>query len=222
MGNADIAELRERLHVAHVDERRRIARELHDIVAPALAVVLHDLELAQHYRSVDPERAEQKIRNAVGHVRTALDQLRSVSAGMRHDIAQHGLVASLRDYLCEAAFDQPTQLHLDGDEAILPRGVRGELFLVLREALRNAHRHAAATIIEVAVIIEPCRVRATVRDNGIGFVADCTRQRGLGLVSMRERISAFGGEVTVRPGVTGGTEVVVELPLPKEIDAGPE
>lgn len=209
----------DRLHRAHLDERRRIARELHDRVAPLLVIVMHDLELARHFHATDQARALAKLDIAGEHLRSALDQLRAVTEGLRHEPADLSLLEALGAYVSVAGFARPTRISVDGDDGRLCPSVRGELFLILREAIRNAHHHASPSFVEVRVRVTPSGVRAQVRDDGVGFGAQATGRPGIGLASMRERVHAFGGVVIVCPGPVRGTEVVVELPFAGNVGA---
>ncbi|GGK12775.1 hypothetical protein GCM10010124_01650 [Pilimelia terevasa] len=213
MSETTVAVLLDRLHRCQVDERRRIARELHDVIAPTLAVVLHDLELFGALRHSSPARAEAKLEAAAAHLRAALDQLRGVTAALRRDPGTGALGDELRAYLDVAGFSAPTRLHLPDSEPPLPRPVRGELFLILREALRNAHRHGRPTVVDVTITADDGQVLARVRDDGAGFDPAAVPASGIGIVSMRERAAACGGTLVIRPRSGGGTEVAVAVPL---------
>ncbi|GGJ98041.1 hypothetical protein GCM10010123_30130 [Pilimelia anulata] len=216
MSETTVAVLLDRLHRCQVDERRRIARELHDVIAPTLAVVLHDLELFGALRHTSPARAEAKLEAAAAHLRAALDQLRGVTAALRREPGSGALGDELRLYLEAAGFTAPTRLHVPDVEPPLPRAIRGELYLILREALRNAHRHGRPTVVDIAIGVVGNRVTASVRDDGVGFTVDDPPSTGIGLLSMRERAAACGGTVVFRRRESGGTEVAVEIPLGEE------
>lgn len=213
MSEITVAVLLDRLHRCQMDERRRLARELHDVIAPTLGVVLHDLELIGILRQSSPARAEAKLEAAAAHLRAALDQLRGITAALRQPSGAVPLRQELRGYLDVAGFRRPTRLDIATPEPPLPRPARAELFLILREAVRNAHRHADPTIVDVRVGVVGDRVVATVRDDGCGFAVDAVAADGLGIVSMRERAAGCGGTLSIRSAPTGGTVVTVELPL---------
>lgn len=208
--------LLEMLYRAHLDERRRVARELHDVIAHSVAVVLQDLELFTLHRERDPQRAEVKLRSGLDNLRGTLDMVRAATRELRHAPTQDGLVAALRAYLESDAFGRRTQLRVTGDEAALPPVLHAELFLVLREAARNAHVHGAAEHVMVEVDITSVRVWAAVTDDGLGFDPTAL-PAGTGLASMRERVALLGGVLEVRSAPGAGTTVRVEVPL----DGGP-
>jgi signal transduction histidine kinase len=214
--------LLDRLHRSHVDERRRVARELHDIIAHSVAVALQDLELFAVRREVDAVRAEAKLDAAMVNLRDTLDMLRAIAQDLRRSAAESGLTAALRSYLEAAPVDQDTELRVVGDETRVSPGVRGELFLVLREALRNAHVHAAASTVRAWVEIDADAVRAVVTDDGRGFdpAAPAGSGAGTGLASMRERVALLGGVIELRSMPGAGTSVSVRVPLMRTWDDG--
>ena len=104
------------------------------------------------------------------------------------------------------------EVRVEGEEAHLPDYVRDQLYMVLREGVRNAVAHSGSDRIEVEVSITPRRVTARVRDHGTGFDAGDGTTEGLGLSSMRERVSLLGGTFEM-VGEGGGASAVVRLPL---------
>jgi signal transduction histidine kinase len=204
--------LLDRLHHSHVDERRRVARELHDIIAHSVAVALQDLELFTVRRQHDADRAEAKLAAATENLRDTLEMLRAITQDLRRSAAESGLTPALKSYLETAGFDRATSLRVEGDETQVSPAVRGELFLVLREALRNAHVHASPTLVRTTIEIDADAVRAVVADDGRGF-DPAERGAGTGLASMRERVALLGGVIEVRSLPGDGTSVSVWVPL---------
>lgn len=199
-------------------ERRRVARELHDQVAHTLGVALNNLELHDRYLEDDPLRARQQLRHAARAVRVALERVRTLSSDLRTREVAGGLEDALIDYL--HMMTPPTTawaVRVSGDDAALAPDVRDELYLVLREAARNALLHSAARNLDIAVDIGAGAIRASVTDDGRGF--DPRRRPAAGgLASMHERAELLGGSVTVasRPGE--GTVVRVHLPAESPSD----
>jgi signal transduction histidine kinase len=194
-------------------ERRRVARELHDRVAHSLGVALNSLELHESYLDDDPPRAERQLRIATHAVRGALERVQGLSSGLRGREVDDGLEHALADYLSTVA--PPSidwQVTVSGEERlVLPTESYDELYLILREAARNALIHSAARHLEVVVDIGAGAVRATVSDDGQGF--DLPRQHETGgLTSMRERARLLGGSLTVSSAPGTGTVVHVHLP----------
>lgn len=211
--------LLERVHSARDDERRCVARELHDEVAGHLGSALNWLELYDFYRDTQPELAREKAAAARDIVRASLARLREVMSGLR----QHADTGSLRAALAadlDATGDEQSadvRISVTGDEAWLPPLVAEELLLIAREAQRNALRHAKATVINVAVHLEPGEARAVVEDDGVGFDAKAPVPCGHGgMLSMRERAELLGGDVLVESQPGCGTRVLVFVPFKGE------
>jgi signal transduction histidine kinase len=201
------------LHRSHADERRRVARELHDLVAHSVAVALQNLELYSLSHDTDPDRAGQKLAAAVTALRDSVDLVRALAQDLRRSGAEDGLEAALRAYAATMVPDGTTcQIRVRGEEDRVPPPIRGELFLILREALHNSIRHAAAGRIEVDVAIGPRAVRARVVDDGRGFDVYAA-PAGAGLASMRERAALLPGGVEVSSTPGHGAAVHVEVPL---------
>ncbi|OLB66086.1 MAG: hypothetical protein AUI10_03900 [Actinobacteria bacterium 13_2_20CM_2_72_6] len=205
--------LSERLHRSHADERRRIARELHDLVAHSVAVALQNLELYSVWQQSDEERAARKLDAARAALHDTVDLVRALTQDLRRSGAEDGLAAALSGYAATMVPDAMTcRLRVSGDEQGVPPAIRGELFLILREALHNACRHAGASRIDVDVTIGPQSVRADVVDDGRGF-DPAGPTAGAGFASMRERADLLAGRLAVSSVAGHGTTVHVEVPL---------
>jgi signal transduction histidine kinase len=205
-----------KLHEAHADERRRISRELHDRVAHSIMVVFQSLELYEMYAEQDPEKARSKSELAKRTARQALKAVRDLSRELRDATTNEGLEVALSDYL-RSTVPQEVRAWISakGDESFLTPEVRDELYLILREAIRNAVAHSAARCIRVEFDVGEYEVRASVEDDGRGFDPEvvATSSLGMGLISMRERVALLGGDVKIvsRPGK--GTKIEISVPL---------
>jgi PAS domain S-box-containing protein len=197
---------------AEAGERQRISRELHDRVAHQMGVVHQSLELYRALRGPDPERAAERLSLAREMAKAALDATRNLSAELRRTEAEEGLEQALADLL--DTFEAPgfgTQLSVEGDEELLPPHVRGQVFIILREAVRNAARHSGGEGVSVSVEISPEEVVGRVEDEGMGF--EGTKEGTMGLRSMRERAVLLGGVLRIESGEGSGTKVEVRVPL---------
>ncbi len=214
-------ELASRVLQAQEDERKRIARELHDETAQTLSVLLAHLDLLElRLGSHDPEFREGFER--VGALaRRALDETRALSHDLRPAILDDvGLVAALEwlidDY--EQTYGGVLGLEINGtDESAQSPETEMALFRIAQESLSNCGKHAEADLIQMSLSFGQTFVRLTVQDNGRGFdperVQRPSRTGRLGLYGMRERAGLLGGTVTIdtRPGA--GTIVVAEIPV---------
>jgi signal transduction histidine kinase len=208
--------LLEKAHVSHADERRRISRELHDRVAHSIIVAFRSLELYEVYEGKDPSKAQDKLELAKSTTQEALELTRSLSRELRSTSAEEGLEAALSELLSiSLPREIQSRVSVEGDESLVVPQVRDELFLILREGIRNAVTHSRASTITVEVDIAENQVKAAVEDDGRGFVPGEEEPRvgGTGLASMKERTSLLGGTLALASEPGKGTRIEICLPL---------
>jgi PAS domain S-box-containing protein len=207
--------------LAEAAERERISRELHDRVAHRMGVVHQSLELFAALREGSPERAAEKLDLARRNTRQALDQTRNLSVELK-SLQEEELEGGL-----EAAFGKlgesylPEGMEMDvtfsGEESALPDPVGMQVYLAMREAIRNAVKHAGCSRIGVALDVGEGDVHGLVEDDGEGFdpeaVEEATLSWGVGLGSMRERLEMLGGSLLVDSEPGAGTKVEMRVPL---------
>src|SRR5215218_7209798 len=203
--------------IAVAEERARIARELHDIVAHAMSVMVLQVGAVRHKL---PKPLEED-REALGRVeqagRTALAEMRRLLGAMRRDGdgvelgPQPGLdgLDSLLEDVGRAGL--PVQLHVDGDRVPLPRAVDLSAYRIVQEGLTNALKHAHATRADVTVRFRPDEVQLEVRDDGVG--SSTTDGLGHGLIGIRERVNIYGGEMSAQAVPKGGFILNARLPV---------
>ena len=202
------AEARVRAH-----ERRAIGRELHDRVAHAMGVVHQSLQLHEALRDRDPEKAAEKLALAKRMTLQAMGQTRDLSRALRGEEAGEDLGAALSGMLSDLVPEGVArELSVSGDEEAIPDEAREQLFLVLREAVRNAASHSGAAKISVSVAVEGERVVGAVEDDGRGFEKTAGPEEIGGLAHMAERASLLGGACSVDSAPGEGTRVEVSLP----------
>ncbi len=205
-------------------ERLRIAREIHDTVAHAIAVINVQAGVTAHVLDRRPERAretlvtiEQTSARALSELRAALGVLRDAADGHAPapGLSQlEELVALAR----EAGLDVKVEASLPPRE--VPREVDQAAYRIVQESLTNAIRHAGPARVTVAIGYGPTHVELRVSDDGRGAHQGVGRvSGGRGIVGMRERAELLGGELTAGPGPDGGFQVLGRLPLePEGID----
>ena len=210
--------LRERAEQAEAaEERARIARELHDIVAHAVSVMVLQVGAVRHKLpdSLDEDRDALKGVESAG--RMALAEMRRLLSAMRRDgeevelVPQPGLdgLDSLLDEIGRAGL--PVELHVDGQPFPLPRGIDLSAYRIVQEGLTNALRHAHASDADVIVRYRPDELGIEVRDNGHGSAA--SDGLGHGLVGVRERVKLYGGQMSAGTSEDGGFVLTTCLPL---------
>jgi signal transduction histidine kinase len=203
---------------AVLEERSRIAREIHDTLAQAFTGILLQLGSAERLGSQDPARAQE-------HLRTIRELAHEGLAEARRSIQALRPQALETMDLAEALSRMVKRLAPDGMPRLgfrlrgAPRGLRPDvadhLLRIGQEALTNALRHAGASLIDVELTFAEAEVRLCIHDNGQGFAVDGPgREGGYGLVGMRERAGILGAELVVSSAPQQGTRVTVRWRIP--------
>ena len=214
--NARLYEQAQQLAV--VEERQRLARDLHDSVTQALyGMTLYSEAAAEELSLGQFDLVAEYLRDLQDTAREALAEMRLLIYELRPSVlAEEGLVAALQARLLSVEGRAGLKTHLKVEvEDVLPPEVEEGLYRLAREALNNALRHAQASNITVVLrYASPKEVALEVVDDGIGFDLTSVREKGgLGLSAMEERVARLGGRLTVGRGPRGGTRVLVEVPV---------
>jgi signal transduction histidine kinase len=210
------------------DERVRIARELHDVVAHSLGVITVQAGVGRRVIDAQPQEARKALAAIEVTGRAASDELRRILGLLRDDDLEPPslspapglndvptLVANLR----EAGV--PVELSASGASE-LPEAVGVSVYRIVQEALTNVVKHAGAVPTRVTIGVQPDGVRVEVINDGqtSASSANASARRmtavGHGIVGMRERVSAFGGSLLVEPRRQGGFQVLAFLPVPRQ------
>ncbi|HWY69800.1 MAG TPA: PAS domain S-box protein [Terriglobales bacterium] len=210
-----------RLIDAQEQERTRIARELHDDINQRIAMVGIELDVLQ-----------QSLPTSGAVVRNRFEQLRHLTAdigaeiqGISHRLHSSkleylGLVAACKSFCREAADWHKVEVDFAAENIspALPQDISLCLFRVLQESLNNAIKHSGAQRFEARLRGTSDEIHLAVRDHGMGFdPAAAMISRGLGLISMRERVSLVKGTMLIASKLMGGTEITVRVPLVEKI-----
>jgi signal transduction histidine kinase len=203
--------------VAVAEERARIARELHDIVAHAVSVMVLQVGAVRHQLPDELSDDSEALRSVERAGRTALAEMRRLLGAMRDEreevsfVPQPGLdgLDSLLEEVTRAGL--PVELQVDGVPFPLPRGVDLSAYRIVQEGLTNALKHSHATTANVTVRYALDELQIEVRDNGVG--SSTTDGLGHGLVGVRERVKIYGGEMSACAANGGGFVLTTRLPL---------
>jgi signal transduction histidine kinase len=203
--------------IAVAEERTRIARELHDIVAHAVSVMVLQVGAVRHKLpaalSEDREalvRVERAGRAALAEMRHLLDAMRE--DGEPAELGPQPGLDRLDALLQEVGrAGLPVRLHVGGDALELPRGIDISAYRIVQEGLTNALRHAHATQADVALKYASDQLRIEVSDNGHGAAG--SDDRGHGLIGVHERVKLYNGEMTIATTNGGGFTLTALLPL---------
>lgn len=209
---ADLQELSTLLLRAQENERRSLARELHDDLGQSLSAILMETESAEYSDRADDVRDHLAAIKALAE--KTVNQVRDLALLLRPSMLDDlGLAPALNWHARETVKRTGLNVVVSADEAIdnLPDDHRTCIFRLVQEAVNNAARHANARTVEVSVRRERQRVNVTVQDDGAGF--DTRFTRGLGLLGMEERVRRLGGYLKVNSEPGRGTFVQAVLPL---------
>jgi signal transduction histidine kinase len=207
---------------ARLEEQARIGRELHDVIAHNLSVMVVQAAAADEVFDSEPKRAREALRAIETTGRQALTEVRRLLAVVEPEAASGDRIGpapqpgfdeleGLVRQLDEAGL--AVRVDVDGDKRQIPRAVELSAYRIVQEALTNTLRHANATLARVKVCYTDCQLELEVLDNGVGTTSGAGNVDGRGLIGMRERALLLGGQLEVGPSSQGGFAVHARLPL---------
>lgn len=202
---------------AQEEERRKIARELHDGPAQSLANLVMRLSLIERLWEQDQEWVRREVTALTGMVRENITEVRRVIFDLRPmALDDLGLVPAMKRYLTDYHDKHGLEVHFlfFGEERRLPLPVEVALFRMTQEALSNVKKHAEVDEALVKLEIAPRLATVVIKDDGRGFDANKASGRGrYGLLGMRERVELFGGDLKIKSRLGHGTQVIVSIPV---------
>jgi signal transduction histidine kinase len=202
---------RRRLVTLQEEERRRIRRDLHDGLGPALAGLTFTIDAARNLASSDLAEADGLLASAGLQAQTLIADVRQLIYGLRPPtLDELGLIASIQALASRAASPR-TRLVVDAPDPLPPLGAAVEVsaYRIVQEALANVSRHARATNCTIRIGLDPESLYVEICDDGCGFAV---RGIGVGLHAMRERAAELGGTCKIESTPAAGTTVWVTLP----------
>jgi len=200
---------------AAADEQARIARELHDVIAHNVSVMVVQAAAAGDVFDSQPAKAREALASIEHTGREALTELRRLLGAVRAEdgkVPQPGLerLPALIDQVRAAGLD--VDLNTDGDARQLPLGVDLSAYRIVQEALTNTLKHAHARRAEITLAYAHDALVVSITDDGRGSTGN--GDQGQGLIGMRERVALYDGELEVGPRAEGGFAVAARFPLP--------
>jgi signal transduction histidine kinase len=202
---AEVEESRARVVRAGYEERRRLERDLHDGAQQRLVTLGIVLRRLQRSLPQEAQILGPALGSAVDEVGHAIEDLRTIAAGVRPPRLDEGLAAALAD-LARAA---PVPVDLDATDERLPEAVEAAAYFVVCEAVTNAVKHGSPSLVRVEAIVANGALRLVVLDDGAG---GATLARGTGLVGLSDRVEAQGGRLLIHSPAGVGTRIEVEIP----------
>jgi signal transduction histidine kinase len=211
---AQLEQLSHRLLAVQEQERKSLARELHDEVGQSLGALLVDLGQAKSLVMSDPAETTIRINSAYDVGEIALQSIRDISLLLRPSMLDDlGLIPALNWQAREITrrTGMLVLLQSEDDDLDLNEELRTAVYRAVQEALQNSARHSGAKLTEVGIATSDGHLQIMVRDNGRGFEPSHTL--GLGLLGMHERVSRLGGKLRIASAPGQGTTLTIELPL---------
>lgn len=206
-----------RLQPVREEERAVLAREVHEELGQALVGLKMDLAWLTGSLPVDQEPLQRRARAMASLIDSTLTTVRKIPTGLRPAMLDAlGLEPAIEWQA--TAFEQRAEIrcevHLDPGEIVPSQDRDTALFRIFQEALANVGRHAEASHVRVTLRSNAGELMLVVSDDGKGISPDqIASHKSLGLIGMRERAAALGGEVEIQPGPEGGTRVTMTVPL---------
>ena len=203
--------------IAVAEERARITRELHDIVAHAVSVMVLQVGAVRHKLPQELAEDRDALRDVEQAGRTALAEMRRLLGAMRDDRSDVELAPQPALNSLDTLIDKvrraglPVRLHVEGNPFPLPRAIDLSAYRIVQEGLTNSLKHAGARNADVTVHYRADGLQLEVRDDGVGVTT--SDGLGHGLVGIRERVKIYGGEMTASEAPGGGFVLSASLPL---------
>jgi two-component system, NarL family, sensor histidine kinase DegS len=204
------------------NERKRIARDLHDSTVQNLTNMMHKTELCTRLIDIDPIRAKLELQTMVNTIKSTINDMRNIIFGLRPmSLDDLGLIATIERYIRDLEKNHEVKVIFNvknEEKSILPV-INLTLFRIVQEASSNAIKHGKATKIQINLVYEEEAISMTIEDNGIGFCKDINMDElvntfsGNGLSMMKERVFFLSGDFNIESKENEGTKIYVKVPL---------
>jgi signal transduction histidine kinase len=209
------------------EERKRVARELHDDTVQSLIAINQRLELIRNTLDDDPAEVRARVAEVKTMVTGAIASVRQFSRDLRPlTLEDLGLAAAMQYLVNQLAQSEniEAKLEVEGEISGLSADMEVAIYRILQEALNNVKRHAHATQVKVVAQVTKNQIKLIVRDNGRGFevpeaLTDFASNGSFGMMGLQERAQLFGGNISVQSGPNQGT--IVRLTLPRQTNLTP-
>ncbi len=205
------------------NDRKRIARDLHDTTAQNLTNIIHKTELCTKLIDIDPIRAKLELQTMISTIKTTIDDMRSIIYNLRPmSIDDLGLIATVERFIkkCNSNDEIEFSLIIHNEEINVLPIINLTLFRIIQEASNNAIKHGKATKIVIELEYIENSILLKITDNGIGFNneilcndVDKSILSGFGLSIMKERVLLLSGEIKIESRINSGTKILVEVPV---------
>ncbi|RAV03116.1 sensor histidine kinase [Paenibacillus sp. YN15] len=208
--------------LAQEDERKRIAREIHDGLAQTMANVVLRTEITERMLNrQEIDSVKEELRDLKGQLRSGLEEVRKIIFNLRPmALDDLGLVPTLRKFIqdYEDKTKIRTKFELYGRECRLPSGMEVAIYRLVQEAFSNVYKHANASYVTLDVTFQAKMVKITVQDNGTGFdvgIVEAKLGKGInfGMIGMQERVELLEGRMDIDSQLGAGTKISMLIPI---------
>ncbi|GGD92350.1 sensor histidine kinase [Paenibacillus nasutitermitis] len=211
--------------LAQEEERKRIAREIHDGPAQSLANIVLRTEIAERMLGKQEfQLVQEELIDLKGQVRSGIEEIRKIIFNLRPmALDDLGLIPTLRKYVQD--FEEKTRIRTIfdtiGKEMRLPSAMEAGMYRLVQEAYSNAFKHANPTFVSLEFTFQAQMVKIVVKDNGVGFHVDLIESRTkdnahFGLIGMRERVELLEGRMEIESTINEGTKITIHIPINAE------
>ena len=213
----DLRQMAERVVTAQEEERKRLSRELHDDLGQALIAHALSLQNLQLELPLQPELLNSRLDILIADTNQTINRMHRLAHDIRPTLLDTlGLRSALETYCREFSFRTGIPVIFEADLKLpdMPDVYSITLYRILQEALTNVIKHSHARQVWVELYIEEQNIALTIQDNGIGLTIEEDNSRnGIGITSLRERLTLVGGELVISSSSTKGTIISARLPL---------
>ncbi|MEO1005890.1 MAG: GAF domain-containing protein, partial [Cyanobacteria bacterium J06638_38] len=208
-----IQQEKEQAELAILDERNRMAREIHDTLAQAFTGISLQLEAAKGSLIKSPNEAQERLNLAKTLAKEGITEARRSVRALRPEALEAGLAIALRQLIEKmiSGTDIKAQVIVEGKIRPLTPEIEVDLFRITQEAVTNSLRHAKASEIAIGLIYETDSVHLQIKDNGVGFAPEVTIGEGFGLIGIKERCDRLNCNLVLNSASDRGTEITVTL-----------
>ncbi|MFS0725868.1 sensor histidine kinase [Paenibacillus sp. 1P07SE] len=211
--------------LAQEEERKRIAREIHDGPAQSLAHLVLRTEIAERMlQKKEFGLVQDELVDLKGQVRLGIEEIRKIIFNLRPmALDDLGLVPTLRKYVQD--FEEKARIRTTfetvGREIRLPSAMEAAIYRLVQEAYTNALKHASPSIVSLGITYQAHIVKIVIQDNGTGFHVDLTEAKAkdnssFGLIGMRERVELLEGRMEIESAINQGTKITIHIPINAE------
>jgi NarL family two-component system sensor histidine kinase LiaS len=203
---------------AVIEERQRLARELHDAVSQQLFAISMTATAVGRTMDHDFERARRQVELIEEMASAAQSEMRALLLHLRPvHLEGKRLAQAIPELVEEMKAKVPVDIAIDMEEDLpLNKGVENHLFRIVQEALSNTLRHAKATKMDIVLQRRGDTVRLGIKDNGVGFDTQVKKQASYGMTNMEERVNELGGSLNIASAPGKGTRIEIRVPLMAE------